>query len=51
MAARIEEQARLDERHAGVIRELLEAIPNPSDQAAALLAALDAHDGPGDPPD
>ena len=40
-AARIEDQAELDERHAQVLRELLEAIPNPVDQAAAIVQALD----------
>ena len=39
-AERIEEQARLDERHAEVVRQLVEAIPNPGDQAATVIAAL-----------
>lgn len=38
LAERIEEQAQLDERRAQVVRELLEAWPNASDQAEALLA-------------
>ena len=40
-AARIEEQAELDERHAQVIRELLEAIPNQADQAGTEVPALE----------
>jgi len=40
MAERIEEQASLDEQHAEVIRGLLEISPNPGDQAAEVLTAL-----------
>jgi two-component system chemotaxis response regulator CheB len=40
MAARIEEQAKLDERHASAIRELLESTPNPADQIVDVLTAL-----------
>ena len=36
VAARIAEKAQLDERHAEVVRELLEALPTPADQVVAL---------------
>lgn len=39
VAQRIEEQALLDERHAKVIRDLLEASPNPSEQTEIALSA------------
>jgi two-component system chemotaxis response regulator CheB len=38
---RIEEQAELDEQYARTIQELLEAMPNPADQAAVVAQALD----------
>jgi two-component system, chemotaxis family, protein-glutamate methylesterase/glutaminase len=41
-AARIAEQADLDERHATAIQELLEAMPNPADRAAAVVQVLEA---------
>ena len=41
IAARIEEQATLDERYARSIQEFLEAMPGPLDQAAVVLQALD----------
>ena len=41
LTERIEEQAALDERHAQVIRELLEAMPNPSDQATLVIDAVE----------
>ncbi len=40
-AERIAEQAELDERHAQVIRELLEAMPSPTDQARVVVESLD----------
>ena len=46
-AARIEEQAESDERHARVIRELLEAMPSPTDQAGEVAALLDRQVLPG----
>src|SRR5918997_2437608 len=55
-AERIADQAKLDERHAQVIQELLEAMPSPMDQAAVVAQALnegetavrrDAADGDG----
>jgi two-component system chemotaxis response regulator CheB len=45
LAERIEEQAELDERHARVIRELLEAMPNPGDQAAVVVDAFERQAG------
>ena len=39
-AERIAEQAKLDERHAQVIQELLEAMPSPMDQAAVVTHAM-----------
>jgi two-component system chemotaxis response regulator CheB len=42
---RIEDRAALDERHARVIRELLESMPNPVGQAAAVRMALDEGNG------
>jgi two-component system, chemotaxis family, protein-glutamate methylesterase/glutaminase len=39
-ADRIVEQAELDERHARVIQELLEAMPSPMDQAAVVTHAM-----------
>ena len=39
-AERIAEQAELDERHARVIQELLEAMPSPMDQAAVVTHAM-----------
>ncbi|MEA2583559.1 MAG: two-component system, chemotaxis family, protein-glutamate methylesterase/glutaminase [Thermomicrobiales bacterium] len=44
-ARRIDEQAQLDERHAAVVRELLEAMPNPIAQAAVVTAALEESNG------
>ena len=41
-AERIADQARLDERHAQVIQELLEAMPSPLDQAAVVTQAMNA---------
>ena len=46
-AERIAEQAALDERHAQAIRDLLEAMPNPSDQALAVVASLDEYEAAG----
>ena len=43
-AERIADQARLDERHAQVIQELLEAMPSPMDQAAVVTHALKGND-------
>ena len=45
IAERIEVHARLDERHAEVVRQLVEAMPNPCDQAATVIAAPEG-DGP-----
>ncbi|MFN8592593.1 MAG: chemotaxis protein CheB [Thermomicrobiales bacterium] len=42
---RIEEQAELDERYARVIEEILEAMPNPADQAAVVARTLDTEAG------
>ena len=39
-AERIAEQAELDQRHARVIQELLEAMPSPMDQAAVVTHAM-----------
>jgi two-component system chemotaxis response regulator CheB len=39
-AERIADQAKLDERHAQVIQELLEAMPSPMDQAAVVTQAM-----------
>jgi two-component system, chemotaxis family, protein-glutamate methylesterase/glutaminase len=39
-AERIAEQAELDQRHAQVIQELLEAMPSPMDQAAVVTHAM-----------
>jgi two-component system, chemotaxis family, protein-glutamate methylesterase/glutaminase len=39
-AERIAEQAKLDQRHAQVIQELLEAMPSPMDQAAVVTQAM-----------
>jgi ABC-type phosphate transport system auxiliary subunit len=39
-ADQIAEQAELDERHARVIQELLEAMPSPMDQAAVVTHAM-----------
>jgi two-component system, chemotaxis family, protein-glutamate methylesterase/glutaminase len=39
-AERIAEQAKLDQRHAQVIQELLEAMPSPMDQAAVVAHAM-----------
>jgi two-component system chemotaxis response regulator CheB len=39
-AERIAEQAELDERHARVIQELLEAMPSPMDQAMVVTHAM-----------
>jgi two-component system, chemotaxis family, protein-glutamate methylesterase/glutaminase len=39
-AERIADQAKLDERHAQIIQELLEAIPSPMDQAAVVTLAV-----------
>ena len=41
VASRIEEQAELDEQYARTIQELLEAMPNPADQAAIVAQAMD----------
>ena len=41
VAARIEEQAELDERYARLITEVLEAMPNPGDQAAIVAQAME----------
>jgi two-component system chemotaxis response regulator CheB len=41
-ANRIEEQAELDEHYARTIQELLEAMPNPADQAAFVTQASDS---------
>ena len=46
-AARIEEQAELDERHARVIREPPESTANPTDQAVIMTDALDRQALPG----
>ena len=43
-AERIADQARLDERHAQVIQELLEAMPSPMDQAAVVTNAMNEDD-------
>ncbi len=43
-AERIVEQAELDERHAQVIRDLLEAMPSPTDQARVVVEAFDAEE-------
>jgi len=40
-AERIEEQAELDERYVRTIQEILEAMPNPADQAAVVARAMD----------
>jgi two-component system chemotaxis response regulator CheB len=48
MAARVEEQAKLDERHANAIRELLESTPNPADQIIDVLTALHTDDSDRD---
>ncbi len=37
---RVEEQAQLDERHAQLIRDLLLAMPNPTDQSAVVAEAF-----------
>ena len=39
-AERIADQAKLDERHAQVIQELLEAMPSPMDQAAVVTHGM-----------
>jgi two-component system, chemotaxis family, protein-glutamate methylesterase/glutaminase len=39
-AERIADQAKLDERHAQIIQELLEAMPSPMDQAAVVTHAV-----------
>jgi two-component system chemotaxis response regulator CheB len=39
-AERIADQAKLDERHAQVIQELLDAMPSPMDQAAVVTHAM-----------
>jgi two-component system chemotaxis response regulator CheB len=39
-AERIADQAKLDQRHAQVIQELLEAMPSPMDQAAVVTHAM-----------
>jgi hypothetical protein len=39
-AERIADQAKLDERHAQVIQELLEAMPSPMDQAADVTHSM-----------
>src|SRR5215211_7970860 len=41
-AERIADQAKLDERHAQIIQELLEAMPSPMDQAAVVTDAMNA---------
>ena len=41
LAARIEEQAQLDEGYARSIHELLESMPNPADQVAVVAQARD----------
>jgi two-component system chemotaxis response regulator CheB len=41
VANRIDEQAELDEQYARTIQDLLEAMPNPADQAALVTQALD----------
>ena len=40
-ADRIREQAELDERYVRTIQEILEAMPNPADQAAVVARAMD----------
>ena len=40
-AERIEEQAQLDERYARSIQEILEAMPNPADQAAVVVESME----------
>jgi two-component system chemotaxis response regulator CheB len=44
-ARRVVERAELDEQHAQVIRELLESMPNPIGQAAAVTMALEESNG------
>ncbi len=39
-AERIADQAKLDERHAQLIQELLEAMPSPMDQSAVVTDAM-----------
>lgn len=46
-AERIAEQAKLDERHAQVIQELLEAMPSPMDQAAVVIHAMNKDETKG----
>ena len=46
-AARTEEAAALDERHARVIRELLETLPVPAEQAAGMVDTFDRQVLPG----
>lgn len=41
VAQRIDEQAELDEGYVRIIQEVLEAMPNPADQAAIVAQALD----------
>jgi hypothetical protein len=40
VAERMEEQVRLDEHYVRSIEELLVAMPNPADQAATLVQAM-----------
>ncbi len=44
-ATRIEEQAQLDERHARVVRELLESMPNPVSQISVVTSTLAESNG------
>ncbi len=41
MAERIEEQAQLDEQYVRRIQEMLEAMPNPADQVAVVVEAME----------
>ncbi|MDP9364258.1 MAG: chemotaxis protein CheB [Chloroflexota bacterium] len=45
MAERIEEGAQLDECHAQTIRDLLESMPHPADQALVIGDTFDRRDG------
>ena len=45
MTTRIEEGAQLDERHAQVIRDLLESMPNPAEQSSFIADTFDRGNG------
>ncbi len=47
LAARIEEEALRDERHAQVLLELLEAMPSPSDQATIVAETFEPNERAG----